>query len=232
MTIERFGICLETLNKNDLELVRAWRNSGLINQNLINREFITAEQQLNWFNGLQNQQSVYFLISFNKEKAGLIYLTGIDWLNLTFEANMFIGEEKYIGSSLPVYAALTISDLFFSALQFKKAYSKYFTDNNRSARFDSALGFSYIQPHSGGDSLVYKYATADSYAAATEKLRTKLYRTNEQNKKAVIRVNLPEQQSSIEKIIVQHLSDSIGSGDFLLNNVAEVIFPAGETLMQ
>lgn len=204
MIIERFGISLHTLQEQHIEQVRSWRNSPFISENLIERKHITSSQQALWFKSIQNEQNAYFIIKVNEENAGLVYLTNINWTDLTFEANMFMGSEKFVASTIPVYASLSISDLFFFELGFKKAFSKYFIKNDRSAQFDSGFGFSYI--HKQDDSLIYNYATRHSYLQSSEKLRLALYRSNPQNQSCVIKFNPINQQSDIEIKISQSLS--------------------------
>ncbi|MFN8287496.1 MAG: hypothetical protein U0V74_12110 [Chitinophagales bacterium] len=95
-----------------------------------------------WFKKIQSEQNLYFLVVQNGIKCGLVYLTNIDWSERSFETNIFMGPAEYQSSFVPVYAALTVSDLFFVYLQFKTAASSTVPGNTVADFFDENFGYS------------------------------------------------------------------------------------------
>ena len=49
MKLEKYGICLEKLTHDKIELVRRWRNHPKIRRYMEFREEITPEMQEKWF---------------------------------------------------------------------------------------------------------------------------------------------------------------------------------------
>jgi RimJ/RimL family protein N-acetyltransferase len=172
--IRRLDLCLETLKPKDLETVRKWRNSESVNRNLIERSYINPQQQDLWYHSIMNEQNLYLIISYQNKKCGLIYLTHIDWDKLSFETNIFIADEAFWDSVVPVYAALIVSDLFFFHFGFQTALSKFFKSNKRSGDFDTAFGFKIMGEGSEDKDLQFLYATRESYEFSTRKLRKNL----------------------------------------------------------
>ncbi len=91
MQIKKFGISLESLSLSDLELVRNWRNSDQVRPFMHYQEVISSEMQRLWFNGMDPLRNLYFIISKDQIKTGLIHLKDIDWSSNIAEAGIFIG---------------------------------------------------------------------------------------------------------------------------------------------
>ena len=62
MKFFKYGITLERLREEDIELVRQWRNSDPVRLNMKYQELITPEKQREWFNSINNVNFHYVMI--------------------------------------------------------------------------------------------------------------------------------------------------------------------------
>lgn len=183
MRISQLGIQLQLLQQPDIELVRQWRNSPQVNEQLFNTDLITAEQQLLWYNKIQTEQNLYFLIIHNGIKCGLVYLTNINWFTRSFETNIFMGLPEYQSSFVPVYAALIVSDLFFIYLGFQTATSSTVAGNSIAGFFDENFGYATTAVK---DDRHLLQSDKDSFLKATERLRRVIGRTGKFSEPVVV----------------------------------------------
>ncbi len=68
MKLTKYGITLNRLREDDIELLRQWRNSPQINQFMEYRGNITPEMQRDWFRSVDNFDNFYFIIEYQGEE--------------------------------------------------------------------------------------------------------------------------------------------------------------------
>jgi len=129
MIVEKYGIQLKKITIEDIELIRTKRNAENISSKMIYREFISPEQQLKWFNSINNFNNFYYLIIYNQQPIGLINDQNLDWKNLTSEAGLFVWEENYLKTIVPALATLTLMELGFEILSWNKTVIKVLASN-------------------------------------------------------------------------------------------------------
>ena len=134
MKLKEYGIELIPLSKEDLELVRSWRNSPKISQYARNRNYITSEQQQKWFKNLKD--SIYYIVKIDSQKVGLVWVNNLSTKPMT---GFYIYEDKFLNS---IYSYKVIA-LFYKFLFEKvdKLYTDILEDNLRAIRFNTSLGF-------------------------------------------------------------------------------------------
>ncbi len=177
MRIQRYGIVLKQLEKRDLELLRQWRNDPKISQHMFQQGKISSAMQQRWFLAINNPQNFYFLILQNKKPVGLINLSSVDYEARTAFSGLFIYEDAWLGTDVPVRASLCMLDVFFQLFGIETVYAKVRSSNPVAHRYNSALGFVRSKKIEMG--LGYEYElTKKSYMKATTLLRrlaTKLH---------------------------------------------------------
>jgi RimJ/RimL family protein N-acetyltransferase len=141
MIVEKYGISLKRITLDDIELVREKRNSEYISSRMIFREKITAEQQLIWFNSVNNFHNFYYLIYFEGKPIGLINDKDINWQKRTSEAGLFIWEKQYLKTIVPSLAALCLLEMGFEVLTWDKTTIKVLKSNNEAIAFNKQVGF-------------------------------------------------------------------------------------------
>ena len=83
MRLLRYGVTLETLKSEHLEMVRLWRNQDYVRNNMQFKELLTRTNQQEWFNSMDHEANLYWVISFNDYPIGLIHIKDVDLDNLS-----------------------------------------------------------------------------------------------------------------------------------------------------
>lgn len=141
MRITRYGITLERLQKEQTELVREWRNDQKISRFMFYKGEITKEMQQEWFDSIDNEQNFFFLIHYKGVPAGLINISSIDWENKTAYTGLFIYDDKFLATDIPVMASLAMLDVFFLLFDIQSVYAKVKGNNKAAHCYNSSLGF-------------------------------------------------------------------------------------------
>ncbi|MCF8228340.1 MAG: GNAT family N-acetyltransferase [Bacteroidales bacterium] len=141
MKLFKYGISLNRLKEEDIELIRKWRNSKKINQFMEYREEITPEMQKKWFESVNNNNNFYFIIEYKGEKIGLINTSKADYEDGSSEGGIFLWEEKYYETMVPVWASLLLLETSIYVLQARKSYIKTLKDNERAKKLNIHLGY-------------------------------------------------------------------------------------------
>ena len=171
MILEGYNIRLIRLTKDDIELVRHWRNSESIKKFMNYRDHITEAMQEKWFESVDTMYHNYFIIEYNNEKLGLINGSEIDWDNkVTGNGGIFLWNTSYPEAALS--ASLLLTDASF-ALGFKETYIKNLKTNVIAIEYNLALGYTQLPDD---DEIFYKFVlTEDNYRSKTNKLKTALF---------------------------------------------------------
>jgi len=142
MRIEGYGIALERLTLDKIELLRNWRNDPKIQQYMEYREYITPEMQRNWFDRINNKYNYYFIITCDGKDIGLVNLKNIDYERKCAEPGIFIYEDEYLNGDTGIRAAVLNTDFAFETLNLKYLYGHVLKTNKRAVRFNSLFGYS------------------------------------------------------------------------------------------
>jgi RimJ/RimL family protein N-acetyltransferase len=140
LRIEGYGVALCRLTRDKIEMVRQWRNDPKIQQYMIFRETITPEMQEKWFERVNNDSNLYFIIVHKGQEIGLINIKDIDYNAGIGEGGIFIYDEQKLGSDISYRAHLVLFDYVFFTLHLNAIRSKILISNQRASRFASFLG--------------------------------------------------------------------------------------------
>jgi len=141
MKFTKYGVTFKRLSEEDIELLRNWRNSPKINQFMEYREYITPEMQRKWFNSVNNLDNFYYIMEYNNEKIGLINNKNSDWDAGISESGIFIWEDKYLNTTVPILASLLLIEAGFYILNGKKNFIRILKANKRARDFSTSLGY-------------------------------------------------------------------------------------------
>lgn len=169
MKLSKYGITLRRLREADIEPVRQWRNSQQISQFMEYRENITPEMQLEWFRSVDNLENFYYIIEYQGSDIGLINSSKIDWETVSSEGGIFLWDDKYYETFVPVWASLCLLETSYFILGAGKSYIKTLKDNERAKKLNTHLGY-VLQP---GQEEVYNQVyvmTASSFKLQASKL--------------------------------------------------------------
>jgi RimJ/RimL family protein N-acetyltransferase len=149
MEIAKYGIKLLRLKEEEIELVRTWRNSPQIQQYMEYREHITPEMQKNWFLSVDNINNFYFIIYYEGKKIGLINTSNVNWEDLSSDGGIFIWEESYYDTFVPVWASLCLLETTFLVFGATKSFIKTLRDNQRAITLNTHLGYELLPGQEG-----------------------------------------------------------------------------------
>ena len=144
MKLSLGGVRLKRLKEQDLEMLRTWRNDPKIRRVMFFQEHITRDMQLKWFTSL-SELDYYFVIETGNEPVGLIHLNIDEKDKDSAFAGLFIHDDSYWGTQVPVYSSLALLNFAFKELDLKQVLAKVRKDNSAAIRYNQSLGFSAIQ---------------------------------------------------------------------------------------
>lgn len=141
MKICKYGITLNRLRYDDIEFVREKRNSEEVRRFMEFRDEITPEMQEDWFERINNFENFYYIIEYKGAKIGLLNDKNMDWVARTSESGLFLWDESYINTIVPVLASLCLLEVGFYYLNWNTSYIKVLRDNAQAIEYVSSLGY-------------------------------------------------------------------------------------------
>ncbi|MEI6683979.1 MAG: GNAT family N-acetyltransferase [Bacteroidota bacterium] len=170
MKFFKYGIILERLREEDIELVRQWRNSDPVRLNMNYREIITPSQQLEWFNSVDNARFNYMVIHYRGEKIGLLNDKNVDWETRTSESGIFLGRTEFYSTFVPYLVSVAGIESTFCLLGWKKQYAHILRTNTNAIRFNLELGYRLCEGQEDTGFRQYEL-TLDSFEHTAGKIR-------------------------------------------------------------
>lgn len=179
MILQRYGIQLCLINHSDIELLRKMRNREDIRQHMIYRNYISREQQEQWFNQINNVRNHYFIIRYNRRKVGLINVKDIDYSGTYNESGLFIWDRSLLSGHVPSLASIVMSEAGYTILGGSKSSVKVLSENRAALSFNKSLGYEIISETNG---IAIMEQTRDSFSMTTKLLRDNLSKQHESYK--------------------------------------------------
>ncbi|HAS6344854.1 TPA: UDP-4-amino-4,6-dideoxy-N-acetyl-beta-L-altrosamine N-acetyltransferase [Vibrio vulnificus] len=167
----------KSVNIEHLEMLREWRNSPRIAQNMYSQEYITESQQRSWFDGLStNTTCSYFVCYVNEQPTGCLSFTDIT--DSTCSWGCYVGEpDVWVGTGIAIEAAAL--DYAFNHLKLQKLVAEVVSANKPPQRLHKMFGYDFIVEESvsrsGSDFMVkiYEY-THENWLIQRNKILGKL----------------------------------------------------------
>ena len=170
MIISRYGINLVRVQKEHIEMIRVWRNDPKIRDHMFFKSEITSEMQKKWFNSVNNDENFYFMVCPAEQPIGLISISSIDYEHNKAFAGLFIYDDNYLGTDVPVRSSLCLLDIFFTYTPIATLYAKVRDSNIVADQYNTSLGFERIKKIELGQG--YEYGLEkDQYFKKAKSLR-------------------------------------------------------------
>ena len=167
MKIQRYGLVLETMEEDHLEMVRLWRNQDYIRSRMQFQKVLSSENQLQWFRGLDSQSNLYWVIRSNHYPIGLVHIKNME--GDSGEAGVFVGEPSFLDTAQPMLAILMMMEIAFYIVGLTRLRAKIHHENYKAIRFNKDLGYE-LEPNQP-DGFQYYSVTFEKFEAATKGLR-------------------------------------------------------------
>jgi RimJ/RimL family protein N-acetyltransferase len=170
MKFFKYGITLERLKKEDIELVRQWRNSDPVRLNMNYQEIITPEMQRKWFDSINNDSFHYVVIQYKGEKIGLLNDKNIYWKERTSETGIFIGRPEFYNTFVPYLVSIAGIETLFYFVGWKKQYAQILSTNMVAINYNLQLGYRLCAGQEGLKHQRYEL-TRESFEQTAGKIR-------------------------------------------------------------
>lgn len=141
MKVFKYGVMLERLKEDDIELVRQWRNSDQVRLNMVCKDVISADQQLNWYKSINNPENNYMLIHCKGEKIGVVNDKNINWKERSSETGIFIGRPEYLYTCTPFFISVAGVEINFHYFKWQKQYAHILKSNTNAIKYNLQLGY-------------------------------------------------------------------------------------------
>lgn len=133
---------LRQVTLNDIEIIREWRNSDLVNNVSYNRQHITAEMQKKWFNNIDWDSQVHWIVTHNNENIGYGAIKNIDKINQRCElASLYLGNVQHVLSGLGALAEYEILKYVFENIPIRKITCEVLEFNKKVIQMHKSFGF-------------------------------------------------------------------------------------------
>ncbi len=178
-------ITLNSLTEQDIELIRAWRNSPEVAQYMYTSEQITSAQQIAWFNRIQNDSSSqYWLIKYDNKKVGFASLTGINHTLSSCYWAFYLGDTSIRGGGLGAKIEFNVLQYVFSVLKLNKLRCEVMIFNDKVIAMHEKFGFrreAYYRQHVKKDGVwqdvVGLAILKQEWESCRESMQSRIYRT-------------------------------------------------------
>ncbi len=147
---EKFRIYLRALKLNDSEKTISWRHDTIYQQGVISTtRFISIETERSWIeNAIKNHEQgkeirLAVVLKESQEMIGMVYLTGINYINRTAVIGSLLGVEENRGKGYISEARYLLFEYAFMQLNLQRI-SANILENNVSSR-KSVEKFGYVR---------------------------------------------------------------------------------------
>ncbi|MFN3588735.1 MAG: UDP-4-amino-4,6-dideoxy-N-acetyl-beta-L-altrosamine N-acetyltransferase [Spirosomataceae bacterium] len=135
-------ISYRKIKPEDIEMIRYWRNSKEVSQYMYSEKKIEKEQQVSWFNSLQdNPNVVYDIIQYNEISIGLRSITNINRESKFCDWAFYIGEVEFRSLGLGTVIEYDTIEYVFEQLQMSKLYCEVLDNNKQVINLHEKFGF-------------------------------------------------------------------------------------------
>jgi RimJ/RimL family protein N-acetyltransferase len=141
LTLFQFGIELRRMVESDKEIVRMGRNKDFVRQNHVYRAIITEKEQDKWFTEMNCKNHYVFVIIYKNQRIGVVYLRDIPDNLASSTCGLFIWQDEYIASRIPVFAAFLALDFASYYCNVQKIESVVLKSNEAGLKMYTFFGF-------------------------------------------------------------------------------------------
>ncbi len=134
------------------------------------REQISPEQQIKWFESINNDRNRFFVIQIHDQPVGLTEFKKIDFEKREAEAGIFIYDKRYRDSIFSYAVSILLLDYGFGDLNFEKVFAYILDSNPRAVRYNKSFGFESVSESDVDGKRLYQL-TKSRYLNAVGKYR-------------------------------------------------------------
>ncbi|GEA11659.1 GNAT family N-acetyltransferase [Alteromonas sp. KUL49] len=175
--VSGYQIVLVPVQEHHLDLLRTWRNSDFVRQQMVNTQLINEAQQGAWFTKLKTDSSQQHWVVYYKDTP--IGATNIRTSDNTpvseaeeLAPGLYIGEPKYQGNIIAFAPTLALYDYCFDYLKINALRAEVKQDNIAAMNYNKKLGYREVDRKD----MVTLMVDRESYRADTTMIKRFLSR--------------------------------------------------------
>ena len=135
---------LRPVGEDDLEMIRAWRNSLDVASFHAERATISAEKQKRWFAKISGESGHFVWVICDlrdNTPIGVAHIKDVHPIHSRGEVGLYLGDVSLRGGPFGGDAFFLVLEFAFQALGLHKIYGHYLHDNVVARRLNAAFGF-------------------------------------------------------------------------------------------
>lgn len=144
-------IVLTNIEREDLELIRGWRNNEDVSKYMYTSDNISSEQQRNWFQMVQTDTTQkYWMITYQGKKLGVAFLYSIKPSHQTCYWAFYLGDVSIRGAGIGSKVEYNIISYVFDQMNFNKLSCEVLVHNDKVILMHEKFGFrreSFFREH-------------------------------------------------------------------------------------
>ena len=129
---------------------------------------ISIENQIKWFESINNKHNFYFLIEYDNKFIGLINGKNVDYTSRTMEGGIFLWDTKYWKSHIPVIASIIMNDCNFLISNFNFVFAQVLRNNRNAVKYNMSMGYEIVKETKN---IVIMRLSRENYIKKSKKLR-------------------------------------------------------------
>ena len=147
------------IEEKHLELVRNWRNSEEVSSFMYTSDFITPEDQKNWYRKISAcPTSRYWIIKYDGKLLGVVSITEISHVFDSCFWAFYLGDTSVRGAGIGAKVEYKILNYVFDELNLNKLRCEVLTFNEKVIAMHEKFGFrreAYYRQHVKKDGVYY-----------------------------------------------------------------------------
>lgn len=169
MIIRKYGLELREVQREDLEMIRQYRNTDVIKNKMVYRQQISREQQQAWFKEIQTVKHFYFLIYKDDSAIGLINGKNINFEKGSSEGGIFVwNEDRNYETSIT--ASIILNDWNFFINEFKVNYAQVLKSNKKAIIYNQFMGYKITDKVHENPEVLWMKQTKEDYITYRTKI--------------------------------------------------------------
>lgn len=130
------------IEESHLETIRKWRNSEEVNKYMYNENYITAEQQRNWYESIvATKDEKHWIVQSDDKYVGVVNIKKIDRINGNAEWAFYLGDIESRGKGAGVLIEYMLLDYAFNELKLNKLNCAVLSFNDKVIELHKKFGF-------------------------------------------------------------------------------------------
>ncbi len=162
---------LRPVTVGDLEMLRGWRNSEFVSNQMLSSDTISPGQQQQWFERIQSDNGQrHWVVEYRGEPIGATNVkaaSGSVAQAKTLEPGLYIGDARYQGNILAFAPTLALYDYCFEHLRTIGFEAVVKAQNVPALKYNQQLGYNVVAEQD----LVELYLHKDNYQRQTKRLK-------------------------------------------------------------